>query len=123
MDIGMREKIAATLKAEATSGRQLSLNLTIDEFDDDLSTGLNDALRLLFSDKNRQEPSKDLGEQDNSRRLDGLPKAIFFPFARHSPYQELCHLADIFKPKDIWPCTVGRRWKERGMATRLANIT
>ncbi|KAG5931945.1 hypothetical protein E4U53_001541, partial [Claviceps sorghi] len=47
MDSGMREELRASLQAEASSGRRLSLNMTIDEFDDDLSTGLKDALCLL----------------------------------------------------------------------------
>ncbi|KAG5927540.1 hypothetical protein E4U42_002117 [Claviceps africana] len=44
MDSGTREELRALLQAEASSGRRLSLKMTIDEFDDDLSTGLKDAL-------------------------------------------------------------------------------
>ncbi|KAK4542801.1 hypothetical protein LTR36_006177 [Oleoguttula mirabilis] len=39
-------------------------------------------------------------------RPDGLPKQITFPYSRHSSYGELCDLLDVFKPKDIHPCTV-----------------
>jgi hypothetical protein len=50
-----------------------------------------------------------------NERLDGLPNVILFPFARHSPYRELCDLVRAFKPKDIWPCTVDQRWIEQGV--------
>ena len=29
-----------------------------------------------------------------------------FPYSRHSSYNELCHLIEAFKPKNIHPCTV-----------------
>lgn len=116
MDKGMVQGLRAALQAEVASGRRLSLKMTIDEFDDDLSTGLKDALCLLC-DKIRQKFSEVPSAQQNNLRSDGLPNMILFPYARHSPYPELCHLASIFKPKDIWPCTVDQRWKEGGMTT------
>lgn len=35
-----------------------------------------------------------------------LPKIIQFPYSRHSSYPELCQLVNIFRPRDVWPCTV-----------------
>lgn len=28
-----------------------------------------------------------------------------FPYSRHSSYDELCHLVEVLKPKDVYPCT------------------
>jgi len=42
-----------------------------------------------------------------------LPKVITFPYSRHSSYSELCLLVDVFKPKDVFPCTVDKaNWDE-----------
>lgn len=38
-----------------------------------------------------------------------LPSRITFPYSRHSSYSELCGLVEIFKPKDIYPCTVDHK--------------
>ena len=35
-----------------------------------------------------------------------LTKYESFPYSRHSSYNELCHLVEAFKPKNIHPCTV-----------------
>jgi len=36
-----------------------------------------------------------------------------FPYSRHSSYDELCHLVDAFKPKDVYPCTTDvESWHE-----------
>lgn len=43
----------------------------------------------------------------------GLPKVITFPYSRHSSYEELCHLVEIFDPRDVYPCTVDEKtWDE-----------
>ncbi|KAG6031074.1 hypothetical protein E4U41_007711 [Claviceps citrina] len=57
MDSGMREEVATALQAEAAAGRRLSLKMTIDDFDENLSTGLKDALHFLCQ-KIRQGSSK-----------------------------------------------------------------
>jgi len=42
-----------------------------------------------------------------------LPKIITFPYSRHSSYAELRDLVGIFKPVDIYPCTVNKAdWHE-----------
>ena len=43
-----------------------------------------------------------------------LPKEITFPYSRHSSYEELCHLVEIFDPKDIYPCTVNEKTWSNG---------
>lgn len=38
---------------------------------------------------------------------------IHFPYSRHSSYHELRHLVEMFRPKDICPCTVDpEKWSE-----------
>ncbi|KAG6143463.1 hypothetical protein E4U38_004032 [Claviceps purpurea] len=46
MDNGMKEEVRAALQAEVASGRQFSLKMTIDEFDDQLSAGAS--IQSLF---------------------------------------------------------------------------
>jgi hypothetical protein len=42
-----------------------------------------------------------------------LPKIITFPYSRHSSYAELRDLVGVFKPVDIYPCTVNKAdWHE-----------
>jgi hypothetical protein len=42
-----------------------------------------------------------------------LPKIITFPYSRHSSYAELRDLVRVFKPMDIYPCTVNKAdWHE-----------
>lgn len=39
------------------------------------------------------------------------PRAIRFPYSRHSSYSELCELLASFRPSDVHPCTVDyERW-------------
>ncbi|KAG5924693.1 hypothetical protein E4U61_007368 [Claviceps capensis] len=46
LDNGIKEEVRAALQAEVASGRQLSLKMTIDEFDDQLSAGAS--IQSLF---------------------------------------------------------------------------
>jgi DNA cross-link repair 1C protein len=42
-----------------------------------------------------------------------LPKIITFPYSRHSSYAELRDLVRIFRPMDVYPCTVDKaNWHE-----------
>lgn len=83
--------------------------MDIEDFGDDLSADMGSVIQSLA--ERLRNKSGNLKPPANTRP-DGLPKVILFPFARHSPYRELCHLAEAFKPKDIWPCTVDRYWME-----------
>ncbi|KAJ8066587.1 hypothetical protein OCU04_005635 [Sclerotinia nivalis] len=54
-----------------------------------------------------------LDEKGLSTSQDDLLKVITFPYSRHSSYPELRHLVEIFKPKDVYPCTVNEEnWYE-----------
>ncbi|CAG7564180.1 unnamed protein product [Fusarium equiseti] len=45
-----------------------------------------------------------------------LPKTIYFPYSRHSSLPELRHFVDVFRPKDVWPCTVSpAEWLKNGI--------
>jgi hypothetical protein len=37
---------------------------------------------------------------------DARQQVIHFPFSRHSSYEELRHLVSVFRPKDVYACTV-----------------
>ncbi|KPM43263.1 hypothetical protein AK830_g3245 [Neonectria ditissima] len=51
----------------------------------------------------------------------GLPTRIQFPYSRHSSYSELCQLVEVFRPKDVWPCTVNPdEWLSEG--TSIASL-
>jgi DNA cross-link repair 1C protein len=42
-----------------------------------------------------------------------LPRIITFPYSRHSSLHELQDLVKIFRPKDVYPCTVDEnKWHE-----------
>ncbi|GAO16177.1 hypothetical protein UVI_02045280 [Ustilaginoidea virens] len=104
----MKQELAVVLKNMAASGRDLSLNMGIEEFNDELSADMTAALESLL-ERLRHEPTGTEATHA-SPRADGLPSVILFPFARHSSYRELCHLTQTFQPKDVWPCTVDQWW-------------
>ncbi|KAK2593267.1 hypothetical protein QQS21_009032 [Conoideocrella luteorostrata] len=111
-DCQMKEGITTALNNMAVSGRHLSLKMPIEEFDEEMSAGMISALKLLHQ-RLRNERAEVAAIPSNAR-ADGLPKVILFPYARHSSYGELCHLVNLFNPKDIWPCTVDNWWIEKG---------
>ncbi|KAL2039199.1 hypothetical protein N7G274_007867 [Stereocaulon virgatum] len=56
------------------------------------------------SDKKHRTAARDFQQEP-------LPRKIEFPYSRHSSYEELCHLVSVFKPVDVYPCTVDEeRW-------------
>lgn len=66
-----------------------------------------------------------VGDQQHSGgELGCLPRKIRFPYARHSSYPEICELVELFKPRDVWPCTESPlEWQKNGrsiISTRLA---
>lgn len=77
------------------------------EDDGNRSTDLQRALRFLAQVSQRGRGKESAGE---------LPNNINFPYSRHSSYRETCHLLQVLRPKDVWPCTVDSvRWTREGM--------
>lgn len=95
------------LLSAASAQRPISLDLSPDKNEDGSdSTGLQRVLKSLID-----ASGKGRGQEDASV----LPNRIKFPYSRHSSYRELCHLLQVLKPKDVWPCTVDPvRWAQQG---------
>jgi DNA cross-link repair 1C protein len=87
----------------AISGRGLALNLDVSSFSENLSTTIQSMAEAILKKPANVPMKQPYLEGQGS---DQLPRTIRFPYSRHSSYAELCHLASIFTPKDIWPCTV-----------------
>jgi DNA cross-link repair 1C protein len=82
--------------------RAVSLDdMGLDRQEDDLSLSqlAKIILRSLTSKRNAELTNNNLQEQ-------GLPRVITFPYSRHSSYPELCDLIRVFRPKDVYACTV-----------------
>ncbi|KAB8304766.1 hypothetical protein EYC80_004115 [Monilinia laxa] len=94
---------AISLDGITSGGDQISLK--------DLGQSL---LRKLAQNSN-EEPDV---RRDPSSRDNGLPKLITFPYSRHSSYPELLDLVRIFKPKDVYPCTVDEEGWHEGLSMR-----
>ena len=43
---------------------------------------------------------------ESKQQNQGLPRVVTFPYSRHSSYDELCDLVRVFRPKDVYACTV-----------------
>ncbi|OAA69646.1 hypothetical protein ISF_02916 [Cordyceps fumosorosea ARSEF 2679] len=86
-----------------TSGRDMPLGLTMDLFGEGLTTSI-DKLATMLSRRRNSNPN------NTTPLATSLPRVIRFPYARHSSYEELCHLVGTFKPLDVWPCTEDARW-------------
>lgn len=101
----MRDNIRRFLTHAIQSRRNVSLDLGIASFGEDFSTDIGRALRAISQ--------KSAGAK--GRPKVPLPKTIVFPYSRHSSYPEQCQLVDLFKPKDVWPCTVDvEAWMQDG---------
>ncbi|KEY66777.1 hypothetical protein S7711_07558 [Stachybotrys chartarum IBT 7711] len=104
----------------ATSGRPLALNLDASSLGDDLSTSLRDAIKAIARCPGPNPAPNDstAGHVEGPSKI--LPRIIQFPYSRHSSYAELCLLVDLFKPRDVWPCTVNiEEWLQNGTPGRL----
>lgn len=89
------QKISLDSISSAFSDRELPL--------EDLARLLTNAVRSGTLNK------KESYGNPLSNSTKPLQRQIRFPYSRHSSYDELCHLVSVFKPKDIYPCTVDER--------------
>ncbi|EFZ02339.1 artemis protein [Metarhizium robertsii ARSEF 23] len=110
VDSETRKGIKAMLTSMSSSGRDFALNMSIEEFSQNLSADMS---ALIQSLANRLSSKTGVAKTPVNEPSDSLPRVILFPFARHSPYRELCELVKVFSPKDIWPCTVDKQWVEK----------
>lgn len=86
------------------SGRNISLNIRVSNAVHDSPKDLLDGLASVM---------RDTAGASSPERSDQvvLPNTIRFPYSRHSSYSELCDFLNVFKPRDVWPCTVDReKW-------------
>jgi DNA cross-link repair 1C protein len=94
--------IKTTLSKAAVSGRNLALKLDAASCGGDLATTVQSAIKAMA----RRLDGSSMISPSKNEIVGELPRVIQFPYSRHSSYPELCHLVEIFRPKDIWPCTV-----------------
>ncbi|KAK4200835.1 beta-lactamase-like protein [Triangularia verruculosa] len=108
----MQEQIRHFLMGVVASGRKVPLDLEQSVLQDNYEIKLAEGLQSIA------KKLKLRAGQSSPTMSDAaiLPKTITFPYSRHSSLPELCELADVFKPRDIWPCTVdAARWAEQGI--------
>jgi len=76
-------------------------------------TDLASYLLERVAQKRNASKSEKASEVSEGAENAPLSKVITFPYSRHSSYRELCELVRIFKPKDVYPCTVDEdHWVE-----------
>ncbi|KAK4179431.1 beta-lactamase-like protein [Triangularia setosa] len=103
----MQEQIRHFLLSAVASGRKVPLDLERSVLGDKDEIKLSDGLQAITKKLKSQTKQPSLTDSNTV----ALPKTITFPYSRHSSFPELCELADAFKPKNIWPCTVDvPRW-------------
>lgn len=116
MDDLLKQNITSFLTHMASDGNKTAFHMDLTEFSEDLSADFN-ALRKPLVERFSDEGVGNNSEYASERNK-GLPRVIYFPFARHSPLAELRHLTETFRPKDIWPCTVDQSWINKGVFER-----
>lgn len=90
----------------------MSLDLSMSKFEDNNEIALRKALQTI-AERSQFALGKVTSKVNTAES--GLPKTITFPYSRHSSYPELCDLVKIFKPLDVWPCTVNiSEWLREG---------
>lgn len=108
----VRDSLPDFLLSATSAQHPITINLPrlgqVDEGNDENQlTDLQRALRFLT-----QASQKGRGKESAG----ALPNKIKFPYSRHSSYRELCHLLQVLRPKDVWPCTVDPvRWVREGV--------
>lgn len=91
--IGGRQT-ALRLDADSTEGLSQSTEMTLDQL-------VGKLLSISKPRRQREAEKADWMSSSTPRRT-----TITFPYSRHSSYEELREIVAIFKPMDIWPCTV-----------------
>jgi DNA cross-link repair 1C protein len=82
--------------------RAVSLDdMGLDRQEDDLS--LSELAKIILRSLTNKRNAK---VTENKQQEQGLPRVITFPYSRHSSYAELCDLVRVFRPKDVYACTV-----------------
>ncbi|KZL84413.1 artemis protein [Colletotrichum incanum] len=105
MDISAdaKSRLLEVLKAGVNSGRNMPLDLDITSFGEKNEAAILDAFQKIGQRKKSVNEGMASSANDSTGHL---PRVITFPYSRHSSYQELCDLVRVFRPKDVWPCTV-----------------
>ena len=106
----MREKVTEVL---AQSSSMQDVYVALDkagevQVKDESSVNLEEFFALLSRGQGQEDRSvrKDATIDGQSRFERARNDTIFFPYSRHSSYNELRHLVSVFRPGDICPCTV-----------------
>jgi hypothetical protein len=85
-----------------STSRAVSLDdMGLDRQEDDLS--LSQLTKAISRSLTQKRSSKITGAKQEEQ---DLPRTITFPYSRHSSYAELCDLVRVFRPKDVYACTV-----------------
>jgi DNA cross-link repair 1C protein len=89
-------------------------DMGLDREEDELS--LEDLVKTFArSITDKRAPREAITLQGDNGRL---PRVITFPYSRHSSYAELRALVKVFKPVDIYPCTVDKTNWHEGVSMR-----
>ena len=98
----------------ALASRQLKISLNGLNLDFEKEIPLQDFLkRLLVLDQAKPAQRPDCAPQISYSHGYLADDNIHFPYSRHSSYNELCELVAIFRPCEIYPCTVEEQtWTE-----------
>ncbi|RCI15978.1 hypothetical protein L249_3024 [Ophiocordyceps polyrhachis-furcata BCC 54312] len=113
LDEAQRQGLKKTIVDVKEKGRGLlPLNVAASALGEGDRAQVETALSRLIPGSERREAAA----SDDERTACGMPSVIRFPYSRHSSYAELCQLVDMFRPHDVWPCTVNmERWKTQGL--------
>lgn len=88
------------------------------EIEDD-KIPLEDLMESIIDNTTRKR-GHDGEKKDIESEYGCLPNTITFPYSRHSSYLELVDLVRLFRPKDVYPCTVDEySWHEGISIQRL----
>ncbi|PKX89504.1 putative DNA repair protein [Aspergillus novofumigatus IBT 16806] len=115
--IGDPETLSQTRKALTEAFRSKNKALSLDSYGmkDVSDIPLQELVQILGRGRSDKEMWSDDVKGSALRDTSGnrLPKTIYFPYSRHSSYEELCELVSAFKPRDVYPCTVDAlEWNE-----------